>query len=343
MRKPSSRKFRPDMLALEGRKLMTADLTIDVSVVTDHSVNPAITNVVVDGSDYNDVIRVTNYQPGRSITFHLEQWSNNFRFSSRDQTVGLLGTTLPSPSYSPFVIHAKGGDDSIINQTAAPLTVYGNLGNDYIELGLAGGLADGGDGNDAIFGSPLGDSIIGGDGNDFIVGGDGSDVIYGGLGSDFIDGDGGNDFIDNYSYGSRPGDSDVIYGSDGNDYILGSNGNERIYGGNGNDTIYGNDGNDAINGDAGDDVIHGGGGNDVLGGDDGNDTLYGDDGQDYLYGGNGNDYLDGGNGSVDFLQGDGGADTFVWHKVVIGFDDSDRFVDFNGSQGDRVNEVWHAF
>src|SRR5262249_11353815 len=113
MKKYSSKKFQPNLLALEDRKLMSADTTIDVTLTTAHRVSPPVSYVTVDGSDYDDVVTVTNYQVGRSISLHLEQWSNGVELSARDQNVNLGGLTLRS--YSPFSINGKGGNDRINN------------------------------------------------------------------------------------------------------------------------------------------------------------------------------------------------------------------------------------
>ena len=158
-------------------------------------------------------------------------------------------------------------------------------------------------------------------------------VVDGTAGSDlmtpgYVDSQG--DIID-----GADGDTDTIYGYDGNDTIQAGLGNDLAFGGNGNDQINGDAGNDTLWGDAGNDVLSGGigndtldgglgddtlgggagndglvgaSGNDSLAGDAGRDTLSGGDGSDTLSGGDGDDLLDGG-AQNDLLSGDAGNDT----------------------------------
>jgi Ca2+-binding RTX toxin-like protein len=393
------------MLALEGRSLLatgilptgpgnthpaapppqpsaTFDTSLTVGIVTDHRVNPATSYLLVDGSDYDDHIQVLSYQPGQSLTFQLEKWSNGVQLSSTTTTVDIRGVKFQLNS--PFQIAGRGGDDQIFNLTSARFTIDGGPGKDFIKAGLGdangGDLIHGGDGNDTLIGGPNNDLIYGDNGDDYIRGGAGDDTIVDTQGKNVIYGDAGNDIIQppNFSPSGNPdGDTiyggpgdDTIYGGAGNDTIFGEGGNDVIEGGGGNDVINGGDGNDVIHGDntafkrgadgndtidggTGDDTIYGGGGDDTLYGGDGNDRLFGEAGQDTLFGGNGNDYLDGGywayGSSIsgtnvpDQLYGNDGADTFVRHKVVFGFDDSDVFVDFNSGQGDKTSNVWHSF
>ena len=72
----------------------------------------------------------------------------------------------------------------------------------------------------------------------------------------------------------------------------------------------------------GNDTVHGGAGNDNVFGGQGDDSLTGDDGNDYMSGDLGSDTLAGGAGADGFYIGVGGG--------------SDRVIDFNSAQGDRV-------
>ncbi|MBO0699873.1 MAG: hypothetical protein J2P46_15855 [Zavarzinella sp.] len=321
--------------------------------------------VVVDGSDYDDVIRITGYTP-TSVSLHLESWANGQRIFNKD-------VTLHANNLYPYLaveVLGKGGNDQIRNDTAAPAILLGGDGNDALYTGFAGNYASGGAGNDTIIGrggkdSLYGDAgndyIRGGAGNDTISGGDGNDLLYGELGNDFVTGDAGNDYL----WGMEG--ADYLYGGAGNDFLYGdqggiSSGNDTLYGGQGNDLVSGDGGADFLNGDdgyttsydgkdtlyggTGNDTINGNGGNDYLYGEDGNDRLFGNEGADYLYGGNGNDYLNGGiddpDGLCDFLQGDAGADTFVRHHYVSFWNsDNDIFNDYHPSQGDTMDDLWH--
>lgn len=82
---------------------------------------------------------------------------------------------------------------------------------------------------------------------------------------------------------------------------------------------------------AGDDLLIGSNQRDILKGGIGNDSLYGEGDTDKLYGEEGDDLLDGGLGS-DFLYGGAGADSFVLRSG----NDSDRILDFNSAQGDKL-------
>jgi len=123
-------------------------------------------------------------------------------------------------------------------------------------------------------------------------------------------------------------------------------GNDNITGGAGNDNINSLAGNDTVSGGAGNDTLNGNSGNDLLYGNDGNDLLSGWTGNDTLIGGAGNDVLDGfyysglsGNGEVDYLRGEGGADTFIigdyYGKGYLGSSWA-VIQDFSSGQGDKI-------
>jgi Ca2+-binding RTX toxin-like protein len=107
--------------------------------------------------------------------------------------------------------------------------------------------------------------------------------------------------------------NDTLQGSAGDDHLRGGPGNDLLLGGDGSDTLNGNLGNDTCEGGAGADMLRGGRGDDLLLGGDGPDTLSGDLGANTLVGGAGAD--------VFRISGDGGLD---------------RILDFNRSEGDRV-------
>ena len=323
--------------------------------------------VSVDGSDHDDVIRITGYT-STSVTLQLQSFSGGQKIF--DQTVTLHSLHL-SPNL-PVIVYGKGGRDTVRNETAAVANINGGDGDDALYSGSRGGAVFGGAGNDTIIGRGANDLLFGEDGNDYIRGGAGNDTVYGGAGNDYLYGELGNDQLlgeggDDVLRGMEGRDllsggvgNDWLYGdqgglTSGNDTLYGGTGNDLLSGDGGNDTLYGDqgssvssDGNDTLSGGTGNDTVSGDGGNDLLYGDEGNDRLYGNDGVDSLYGGAGNDRLDGGYNDpdffCDFLQGGSGADTFVRHRFVHNFgliDDADVFSDFRSSEGDSVDSDWH--
>jgi hypothetical protein len=130
---------------------------------------------------------------------------------------------------------------SFIQKDIQHLNVYGNGGNDYIELGsglifgtekhrLGAYLSDG-DGNDTIFGGSGNDTIVVGSGDDQLVAGGGCARIEAGTGNDTL--------------WAGSGDSTLVGGS-GNDTFVGGSGNDFMFGGSGIDTFYQGTGRDTF-------------------------------------------------------------------------------------------------
>ena len=214
---------------------------------------------------------------------------------------------------------------SLVITSATGVMIYGQDGNDVIELGatpakpcsVLGGLGD-----DVLLGSNHTDALYGGAGQDFLMGKGGTDYLFGENGGDSLIGDGpgspvGHDFLsggkgtDMVTYYYAPsavkatlgvptsngvaGESDNIQGDVENlagssfaDNLTGNALSNSIWGRGGNDTINGMAGQDALYGDAGNDTITGGQGSDVLVGNAGSDTFYASDDADLdvVWGGN---------------------------------------------------------
>ncbi len=102
-----------------------------------------------------------------------------------------------------------------------------------------------------------------------------------------------------------PGQTGVIYGTEGNDNLVGTGGDDVICGFGGNDQIDARAGNDVVDAGGGDDSVSGGTGDDRLFGQNGNDALDGATGNDGLWGGAGNDTLSGASGNDGLVGGDG--------------------------------------
>jgi hypothetical protein len=137
-------------------------------------------------------------------------------------------------------------DLSLITQNQVEFRAYTGddlFDNKSLELSA---FADGGDGNDTLFGGRFNDTLIGGTGNDTLAGRQGDDTSSGME---------GNDFLFEFGFG---------------DLALGS-GNDKLDGGSGDDTITAGDGSDFVDGGQGADRIDGGRGDDELNGGDGDD------------------------------------------------------------------------
>ncbi len=192
----------------------------------------------------------------------------------------------------------------------------------------AGDKVSGEGGNDIIFGTAGPDDLTGGNDNDIIFGLSGFDKIDGGSGDDTIFGDTGKLMLDGSDVKPVPfagGDADNIQGGAGLDKIYGGGGGDFIQGGDDADEIYGGSGPDLIFGDNGHLV---GGVPTLDAGSDGGDNIFGEGEPDKIYGGGGIDQIDGGAGndfikggvdsdliitnkSSDFLDGEGGSDTYL--------------------------------
>ncbi|MDR3618310.1 MAG: hypothetical protein P4L85_03095 [Paludisphaera borealis] len=357
MKTRSSRSFRPGLVSLENRRVLSASAVAAVPVVVSPPLDPPPFDTVlsgsmlsyssgdryisIDGSDYDDTIRILDYQPGPNavISIRLQQVSNGVVLSDRTVRFHPGGNLSPN---MPLSIQGKGGNDTILNNTAASMSASGGDGNDYFSGGSGDDSFVGGNGDDYAYGNAGNDYLMGGDGNDTLIGDAGNDFLTGDSGDDYLMGGSGNDFL--YGYAG----ADSLYGGIGDDALLGGIGNDTLSGDAGKDTLYGEAGVDTLDGGDGDDALFGGLGDDYLYGGNGNDRLSGNEGWDHLYGGNGNDYLDAGyfiaDGSLEwgeYLSGGAGADTFVRHKSFFGFDDPDYFTDYNSGQGDSTDNVWH--
>lgn len=124
----------------------------------------------------------------------------------------------------------------------------------------------------------------------------------------------------------------------GNDRIILSNQADLFHAGTGRDMVMGHEGNDTLYGDGGNDLIEGGRRHDLLYGGTGNDLLFGGYGHDTVYGGTGDDTLWGGFSGPDTLQGDGGADVFLFRPnavtsltTVLDFQDGVDHIALSGS------------
>jgi Ca2+-binding RTX toxin-like protein len=355
MKSVDSKSFRPSFEVLENRRMfavfgglqvLQASLPpapVDTELNVQKLQTASGTQVVIDGSDDADRVEIVEFDAagGRAEITLIR--------GGATETVRVRALDFADV---PFVVHAKGGDDMVINHTSARMEAYGGDGTDYLyggtgddvlSAGAGGGTLFGDKGNDTLHGGLHDDSLGGGEGNDLLHGGAGGDTLRGGPGNDMLHADDGNDTL----YGNE-GD-DVLYAGPGNDILEGNDGRDVLFGQAGDDSLYGGKGADNLNGGSGNDLLKGGGDIDYLYGGAGNDRLFGELGEDRLHGGDGNDELDGGQDySGDYLEGGQGKDKFVryrrwnpisWLAGTIG-GDGDHFADVDSASGDWIDTHW---
>ena len=151
--------------------------------------------------------------------------------------------------------------------------------------------ANGGSGNDTIYGNDAPNSITGGAGGDGMVGHQGNDYLSGGPGNDFLDGDAGNDYM---------------VGGEDDDRLEAAGGDDSLYGATGRDLVSYDGATNGVTAHIGTSGNGVPGENDIIGKD--VEGLEGSSHADELYGnGWGNTLI--GDGQADLLVGYGGADT----------------------------------
>jgi Ca2+-binding RTX toxin-like protein len=182
----------------------------------------------------------------------------------------------------------------IARLTGSAIRITGSTANDVMVANpAAGGVLDGGAGDDQLWGSVAAEIYICGDGNDVVRGGGGADTIFGGAGDDqFVLPNnfttitelagGGTDTVwvtaDGYTLaanieiGRLGGAAIRLTGSAGDDQLVANPVAGGILdGGAGDDVLWGSALAETFLGNAGDDIIRGGGGADVMAGGAGND------------------------------------------------------------------------
>ena len=210
---------------------------------------------------------------------------NNDRLTALEEDVHMYGETgddaFFGSDYPDLIeggigmdeIHAGGGADTQVTGGGDADLIFGDSGNDTLA---------GGPGNDEIDSGPgLGDVVLGEDGNDILTvsanggkadGGVGDDDLYGDAKEVLLLGGADQDLIDGGIYAV------VARGGDGADGIEGTGSADQLFGGPGNDDLKGWAGADLLYGEEGVDVCAGGNGQDMCdGGPVGTDTPSPDD------------------------------------------------------------------
>ena len=123
--------------------------------------DPTKTALVINGTAGNDKIHLTPASGGG---------------------VQVTINGVSSGPYTPtgrIIIFGYGGDDwmQVAGSVPNEVWMYGDAGNDDLNLGNGGGIAFGGDGNDKLLGGSGRDILVGGEGTDHLVGNGGDDIL----------------------------------------------------------------------------------------------------------------------------------------------------------------------
>ena len=303
---------------------------------------------IIEGDGGNDVSQVNGaLEDGDNFELRANGERSEF------ERLNLGNFVLNEDNVERFEVNSSGGDDILTVQDLTGTDVQqiifnGEDGNDLLDatLGNVAIVADGGAGDDILFGSSvleIIDTLSGGEGNDIVVGNKGNDILTGGEGddriiwsngegSDIIEGDGGNDVSqvngaledgDNFELRANGERSEFERLNLGN-FVLNEDNVERFeVNSSGGDDILtvqdltgtdvqqiifnGEDGNDLLDATLGNVAI-------VTDGGAGDDILFGSSVLeiiDTLSGGEGNDIVVGNKGN-DILTGGEGDDRIIW-------------------------------
>lgn len=286
------------------------------------------------------------YRDKVSGNFTAESTSHSFYYQGSDAServdlsqssgsnliVGGAGSnTLIGGSGADIIIvggSANGNNRPTIDnpQATGNSTVSAGAGNDTI-IGSAGSnTIDAGDGNDLIFGGPIGvdssnnplwnSTVSGNSSSNVLVGGQGNNTIVAGTQGDLIYGStqeattqststGGNNLI--YSGAGN----DTIHTGGGNNTVIISSGTNEVYAGAGQDVISVHGGNNSIQSGDGADSIHIQSGNNTVLAGNGNNTLILSSGTNSITAGSGQDVVSVHGGNNTIQTGDGADSIYV--------------------------------
>lgn len=205
--------------------------------------------------------------------------------------------------------------------------------------------ANGGTGNDRLFGNDILNVLNGNDGNDVVDGNGGHDTVNGNGGNDTFRMD-SSDGIDNFNGGTGV-DTIDFSGLGGNFVVVDLSADTWDFLGGGGllgsttdvENVKGTGGSDKLLGDTSNNLLAGENGNDTIGGGGGNDKLYGNAGVDILRGFAGDDRLFGGL-DKDTLVGGFDKDRFIFGSLAVSTVAAatrDLIDDFLQGQHDRID------
>ena len=142
-------------------------------------------------------------------------------------------------------LHGGTDNDQLICHGGATVQLFGDEGDDILEVGLGNGTLLGGDGNDQMkggSGSNLLGELNGEPGDDVLTGGTGPNILYGGVGNDILYAGPLDDLLDGGV------DDDLLVAGIGNATMNGNRGNDQFHwkAGDGNPNIDGGGGTDSL-------------------------------------------------------------------------------------------------
>src|SRR5207247_2812234 len=145
-----------------GSQIVTRGVDIKGAALQPDPCYPGKMALYVVGTAGNDLIELRPATQSGSIEVVLNGAS--------------LGTFAPTGR---VVIYAGAGDDTVLGAGAVSQQtwMYGEQGNDTLNLGNGGGIAFGGVGNDQMNGGSGRDILLGGEGADRIVSNPGDDIL----------------------------------------------------------------------------------------------------------------------------------------------------------------------
>ena len=269
---------------------------------------------------------INNFQ-GNIIVNGSTEADNIYSYYADNVTIVAYGgnDTIKNDGGNGVLVYGGAGDDRITDSVGSNNMIYGEDGNDNITISSSSKYvtADGGNGNDNLYGYGDNLKLIGGEGTDYVYNlGDNSTILtgndndtvnnYGGF-SYIALGD-GNDSIRNetYYYNSATASSVTISAGNGNDYVYNSDNNLVSIDAGAGDDYVGNDGDRVtINAGDGNDQIKNGGDYVNISAGIGNDTIYANNYCERvtINGGDGNDFISLSSGAslnvVQYVEGSG--------------------------------------
>ncbi len=215
------------LVADDGRLYVTVEREVSDGFGGVSGVAAALASITPDGT----VQMLTDETFDRVVDIH------DFNVILPGRDIGGQGQDVLEGQDGRDVLEGVRGDD----------VLRGFGGDDTLDGGIGADTLNSGDGDDTIIGGPDGheadqrdviyagagdDLAEGGGGNDQIFGQEDNDTLSGGFGSDELQGQEGNDVITGGAL------SDLVFGGSGDDFVNGGFGYDRINGGAGADRLF---------------------------------------------------------------------------------------------------------